>query len=95
MSNTDNYIEKNVDGAASEARDAFGKAARQVKKLNSSLMNGAKDGTDKMTTLLEKQGRAAFSNLQTVVTERPTVSVGVALGAGLILGVMLSARRTT
>ena len=94
MSNTESFIEKNGDAAISEARDAFGKAARQVKKLNANLMDGAKDRTDKMATLLEKQGRVAFSNLQHVVSERPTVSVGVAVGAGLILGLLLSARRT-
>ena len=93
MSSTESFIEKNGDAAISDARDAIGKAARRVKKINASLMDGAKHRTEKMATLLEKRGRVAFSNLQHVVSERPTVSVGVAIGAGLILGLLLSARR--
>ena len=93
MANTENFIEKNGDAAMHDARDAIGKAARQVKKINARLLNGAKDRTDEVTTLLEKQGRVAFSNLQHVVSERPAASVGVAIGAGLILGLLLSARR--
>ena len=82
-----------VDGLAHGARDALGNVVREVKNLNTSLMGDAKVRTDKLAKAAEKQGRAALSNLQHTVQEKPALSVGIAVGSGILLGMLFSGRR--
>lgn len=92
MVNTGDFV-TNGEAAASGARDALGNVVREVKKLNAHIMDDAKARTDKVATIVEKQGRKAMSNLQHTVQEKPALSVGIAVGAGVILGLLFSARR--
>jgi len=92
MSNTSD-LDNHADNAANGARDVIGNVVREAKKMNASLMDGAKLRTDKVATLVEKEGRVALSNLQHVVKEKPAMAVGVAVGAGLLLGLLFAPRR--
>ncbi len=92
MANTGEFT-NNGDAAISGARDALGNVVREAKKLSAHVMDDAKAKTDKMATAVEKQGRAAMSNLQHTVQEKPALSVGIAIGAGVLLGLLFSARR--
>ncbi len=92
MANTGDFV-TNGDAAVSGARDALGNVVREVKKLNAHFMDDAKAKTDKVATLVEKQSREALSNLQHTVKEKPALSVGIAVGSGILLGLLLSARR--
>ena len=92
MANTGDFV-TNGNGVESGTRDALGNVIREVKKLNSTLLGDARERTDKVRTLVQKQGRAALSNLQHTVKERPALAVGIAVGSGLLLGMLLSGGR--
>lgn len=92
MANTGDFI-TNGDAAVSGARDALGNVVREVKKLNAHILDDAKARSDRVATAVEKQSRAALSNLQHTVKEKPAMAVSMAVGAGILLGLMFSARR--
>jgi ElaB/YqjD/DUF883 family membrane-anchored ribosome-binding protein len=91
MANID--INKNGDDVTSGARDALGNVVREVKNLRSSLLDDAKSTTGKVAKIVDKNGRAALSNLQHTVQEKPALSVGIAVGSGILLGMLFSSRR--
>ena len=93
MANYEDATSGNGDGAAHGTRDALGNVAREVKNLNKTIMGDAKIRTDKVKAMVDKQGRAALSNLQHTVKEKPALAVGIAVGSGILLGMLLSARR--
>jgi ElaB/YqjD/DUF883 family membrane-anchored ribosome-binding protein len=84
---------QNGDDVAQGARDALGNVVREVKNLRSSLIDDAKTTTGKVAKIVDKNGRAALSNLQHTVQEKPALSVGIAVGAGVLLGMLFSSRR--
>lgn len=92
MANTGETF-RNGDAAVSQARDALGNVVREVKNLNASLLDDAKDRASVVAARVKKDSKAALSHLQHHVTEKPALSVGLAVGAGVLLGLMFSARR--
>lgn len=92
MANTGETF-RNGEATVSHARDALGNVVREVKNLNASLLDDAKDRAGLMATRVKKDSKAALSHLQHQVTEKPALSVGIAVGAGILLGLLFSARR--
>ncbi len=71
-------VSKLADAASKAARDEVKHTGVRLQKLRGSMKQRASEGA---TFLTER------------VRERPGASVGIAVGAGLLLGLLLSARR--
>ncbi len=71
-----------VSAGKSEAGDIKEKLESELRDKLSRLSDRADD--------IAKQGRRAVEGLEGVIEEKPLQSVGIALGVGLLVGVLLS-----
>lgn len=94
MSITDTAHET-AQGAGQNGRDLMNKAAKTARKLTDAVSERfGVANTEELAQKINTQSRRAYGQMKTQVRQRPAVAVGIAAGAGLILGLLLSNRTT-
>jgi len=96
---TDAFVKtgKNSSAAAIETfRDtsvAARKTANGLSALAEAVASDTKDGVRQLTHVVENESSKIISFVRESIQERPSVTVGVAAGLGILLGLILSGRR--
>jgi ElaB/YqjD/DUF883 family membrane-anchored ribosome-binding protein len=86
---------KMSDGIAGNAQDvsddvkAFG---RDVLKLANALSDEAKTRVGDIGETATHQAKAAYTNVRTQIGANPAIALGVAVGAGVLVGFLLKGR---
>ena len=81
------------DGAASQVKDKLGSTGARVKAKLSGAGVGAKKKLAAAKTVTADKALEYRGNVEHKVQEHPLKSVGVAFGAGALIGLMLRRRR--
>lgn len=88
---------KNAASAAAETFHDTGAAARTTAKDLGALADAVKsdtsDGVRQLTHLVEDESSKVVKYVRESVQERPNLTVGVAAGIGVFIGMMLAGRR--
>lgn len=91
---------KNGKNAASAAAETFhdtGAAARTTAKdlgvLADAVKSDTADGVRQLTHLVEDESSKVVKYVRESVRERPNLTIGVAAGIGVFIGMMLASRR--
>ena len=80
--NNASTIDNPRNGIASEIQNQIGAAAAQ-----------AKEGLGKACVQAEDQARRTTQNVVSFTKEKPLAALGIAIGAGLLLGALLKSRK--
>ena len=78
---------------AKELRDDVKELGRDLRKFMETVGAEARDGASHLVDRARNQSGEAYRNVAHAVKERPGVALGVAAGAGLLIGLLLSHRR--
>ena len=81
------------DGAASQVKDKLGSTGTRVKAKLSGAGAGAKKKLSAAKTVTADKAVVYRTNVEHKVQEHPLKSVGLAFGAGALIGLMLRRRR--
>lgn len=88
---------KKVASAAAETFHDTGAAARTTAKdigaLAEALKSDASDGVRQLTHIVEDESSKVVKYVRESIQERPNLTIGVAAGIGVLIGLMLSSRR--
>lgn len=88
---------KEMGSAVAETYHDSGVAARKtatgLNQLAEAVVHDTKDGVRQVTHLVESESSKAIGFVRESIQERPNLTLGIAAGAGILIGMMLSARR--
>jgi ElaB/YqjD/DUF883 family membrane-anchored ribosome-binding protein len=83
----------NIDDLARGAQDTLKKVGRDAMKVMDSIGGNGVDRAEKAVAFVQDQTHVALETLKDTVRDKPRLSMGIAAGAGLVLGLLLAARR--
>lgn len=88
---------KTAAAAVAETFHDTGAAARTTAKdlgvLAEAVQSDTKDGVRQLTNIVEDESSRAVKYVRESLQERPNLTVGIAAGIGVLIGLMLSGRR--
>jgi ElaB/YqjD/DUF883 family membrane-anchored ribosome-binding protein len=88
---------KNMGAAAADTFHDTGIAARKtangLNALAEAVASDTKDGVRQLTHVVENESSKIVGFMRESIQERPNLTVGVAAGLGILLGLILSGRR--
>lgn len=96
---TESIVEvgKDAGSAVADTYHDSGVAARKtasnLNALADAVAHDTRDGVRQVTHLVENESSKLISYVRESIQERPTLTLGVAAGVGILIGMMLSARR--
>lgn len=76
-----------------DTRDAVRETADGLNSLVSAVQSDAKNGVRELTRVVEHESSKVMGLIKESIQERPNLTVGVAAGLGILMGLMLSGRR--
>jgi uncharacterized protein YjbJ (UPF0337 family) len=79
-------IERFINDLGENSGEGVGRAAEAVKEFASHAVETVKEGAE----VIADHARSGYEAAERIVKERPASSVGVAFGAGLIVGLLFS-----
>ncbi len=82
-----------TDQASGAARKATGKVQAQIDKVASKLSDGVSKAADKTAATYDRaavQAKKAAETVDPFVHERPYAAAGLALGVGVVIGMLLA-----
>ncbi len=95
-----NSFSKTSKQAAAVAAETFHdtgvavrKTASDLNALAEAVQSDTKDGVRQLTHVVENESSKVIGLIRESIQERPNLTVGIAAGLGIILGLMLSGRR--
>jgi ElaB/YqjD/DUF883 family membrane-anchored ribosome-binding protein len=89
MSKSSNALAENTKDVSDDVK-AFG---RDVLKLANSIGDEAKTRVDDLSDGAQGQARVAYANVRSQVSANPAIALGMAAGAGVLVGLLLRGRR--
>lgn len=94
MSITDTAHET-AEHVGQNGRDLMNKAAKTARKLTDAVGErlGVADASE-LAHKVDERTRKAYGQIKEQVQQRPALAVGIAAGAGLVLGLLMSRRPT-
>ncbi|MFN7167605.1 MAG: hypothetical protein ACK4NV_11190 [Pannonibacter sp.] len=72
---------------------AVRKTASDLSALAEAVQSDTKDGVRQLTHVVGDESSKVIGFIRSSIQERPNLTVGVAAGLGIVLGLMLSGRR--
>jgi ElaB/YqjD/DUF883 family membrane-anchored ribosome-binding protein len=84
-------IDDGLDHAGKRLRDVAAKAGEKVQKFADKL--NSPEGLNRAYGEVEERASRAYGAVRERVKERPGVALGVAAGAGMLIGMLLTRRR--
>lgn len=88
---------KNMSTAAAETFHDTGIAARRtasgLNALAEAVASDTKDGVRQLTHVVENESSKIIGFMRESIQERPNLTVGIAAGLGIMLGLILASRR--
>lgn len=90
-------VGKDAGSAVAETYRDSGAAARKTANNLNALANAVahdtRDGVRQVTDLVENESSKVIGYVRSSVQERPNLTLGIAAGVGILIGMMLSSRR--
>ncbi len=88
---------RNAAAAVAETFHDTGAAARTTAKdlgvLAEAVQSDTKDGVRQLTNIVEDESSRVVKYVRESLQDRPNLTVGIAAGVGVLIGLMLSSRR--
>jgi ElaB/YqjD/DUF883 family membrane-anchored ribosome-binding protein len=69
------------------------KTGRDLNQLAEAVVSDTKDGVRQVSDLVENESSKVVSYVRESIQERPNLTLGIAAGVGILIGMMLAARR--
>lgn len=86
-------VEAKAEGAIHDASISTRNALNGISELTDSLVNDGRDSAGRIATFMQKSSDGAVKAFRSNVQAQPSLMVALAAGAGVVIGVMLAARR--
>jgi len=86
-------IEAKAEGVEHNIAESTRRAANGISELTDTLVHEGRDSAGRIATFMQKSSDGAVKAFRDNVKAQPSLMVALAAGAGIVVGVMLAARR--
>ena len=86
-------VEASIDGALHDPAKLARQTGNGIADMTEALLGDAEANIGQFAKMAQSEGTKAVNTFRRSAQERPTLTVGLAAGAGIILGLLLAARR--
>ncbi len=93
LSEAKDTVEAKADGLIHDTTQSARHAAEGLSELTDAIVQDGRDGASRVAKAVQRGSDAAVTAFRDNVKAQPSLMIGLAASAGLILGLVLAARR--
>lgn len=93
MSDQTEKLEAKADSFAHDAAASVRQTVDGLESLTDAALRDGRNGASRLARIVQKSSDEAVNAFRSNVKAQPSLMVGIAAGAGIILGLMMAGRR--